>query len=256
MSDEVAAGATVTPIKPLTGSVMPPEASTTDAEPLTMEAEPLLQETAGVPVATVAEPAAQTRLATSGLRQARHALEQRLQVLTTRTLPLAWYRLTRVGPAGLIGAAATLAAILITVVAVIGERGATSRLLAQIANAQAHPTLAAVSDAGVGKVISSLPTRQEIPAVVAVVLEQARAANVALDSGHYSYSAPKSGTVGRYELEFPVKADYPSVRNFINRTLSAVPAAGLDKLHIERKVVGDPVVSADIRFVVFVRAGS
>ena len=60
--------------------------------------------------------------------------------------------------------------------------------------------------------------------------------------------------MGRYELEFPVKAPYPNVRDFINRTLSAVPAAGLDKLRIERKVVGDPVVSADIRFVVFVRA--
>jgi hypothetical protein len=30
-----------------------------------------------------------------------------------------------------------------------------------------------------------------------------------------------------------VKADYPSVRNFINRTLSAVPAAGWTVLRIE-----------------------
>jgi hypothetical protein len=44
------------------------------------------------------------------------------------------------------------------------------------------------------------------------------------------------------------------VRYFINRPLRAVPAAGLGKLRIERKVVGGPVVSADIRFVVFVRA--
>jgi hypothetical protein len=33
-----------------------------------------------------------------------------------------------------------------------------------------------------------------------------------------------------------------------------VPAAALGKLHVERKTVGDPVVNADIGFVVFVRS--
>jgi hypothetical protein len=62
--------------------------------------------------------------------------------------------------------------------------------------------------------------------------------------------------VGRYELEFPLKAEYPKVRDFINRTLNAVPSAGLDKLRIERKAVGDALVNADVRFVVFVRSES
>ena len=33
-----------------------------------------------------------------------------------------------------------------------------------------------------------------------------------------------------------------------------VPAAGLGKLHVERKAVGDQVVNANIGFVVFVRS--
>jgi hypothetical protein len=33
-----------------------------------------------------------------------------------------------------------------------------------------------------------------------------------------------------------------------------VPAAGLDKLQVERRSIGDNSVSADVRFVVFVRS--
>jgi hypothetical protein len=95
-----------------------------------------------------------------------------------------------------------------------------------------------------------------MPVVIGQVLQQASLAGVALDIGHYAYSPPKTGNVGRYEIEFPLKAEYPNVRDFINRTLKAVPSAGLDKLRIERKAVGDALVNADVRFVVFVRSES
>src|SRR5256885_17255571 len=83
---------------------------------------------------------------------------------------------------------------------------------------------------------------------------QAKEAGVSLDKGHYLYVPAKSGTIARYELEFPVKAGYPEIRSFINRTLGAVPAVALSKLHVERKAVADPLVNADIGFVVFVRS--
>ena len=92
-----------------------------------------------------------------------------------------------------------------------------------------------------------------MPGVVAQIYQQAKDAGVALDTGRYSYSAAKAGGVARYELDFPVKAGYPNLRSFIGATLAAVPAAGLERLHIERKAVGDNVVSAEVRFVVFVR---
>lgn len=247
MSENLLPTATVTPIN-ARANVIPAEEPEVTAEPLAGEGP------AAAALAVAREPparaAAPVSTSVAGLRG---RLEQRLHQLTARTLPLAWYRITRVGPAGLLGGAATLMAMVIAAIAFIGARSTMQSLTAQIAHAQAHPTPAAVSDAGVGKVVAELPRRQDMPAVIGLVLAQAKEASVVLDNGHYTYSTPKGGTVGRYELEFPVKADYPSVRNFINRTLSAVPAVGLDKLRIERKAVGDPIVSADIRFVVFVR---
>jgi hypothetical protein len=249
MTEEVLPVSTVTPIKSLTATVV-----ALVSEPAELEVGP--QEVAAAPPEAPVVPAPAVALPLLDPSPApRTTLTLRLQRITTHTLPIAWYRIARVGPAGLVGGTAALAAILITLLAVVGGRNATDALSAQIAQAQAHPGAAVTGDAGVSKVVAGLPRRQEMPAVVGVVLEQARAANVTLDNGHYTYSVPKGvNAVGRYELEFPVKAPYPNVRDFINRTLSAVPAVGLDKLRIERKVVGDPVVSADIRFVVFVRA--
>jgi hypothetical protein len=141
--------------------------------------------------------------------------------------------------------------------ALIAGRNGTDALTAQIARAAQHrPNVASSTEEGIGKVMAALPTRDQIPAVIGMMLQQAQQSGVELETGHYAYSPPKAGGVGRYELEFPVKAAYPRVRDFINRTLTEVPSAGLDKLHIERKVVGDTVVSADVRFAVFVRSES
>jgi uncharacterized membrane protein len=178
------------------------------------------------------------------------------QQVAVRTIALALYRIGRVGPAGIAGLLATTAAVVIGVIGLVSIRNATDSLTAQITQLQQHPNTAPRVEDGLGKVITTLPTRNEMPGVISQVLQQAGLAGVALDIGHYTYSPPKTGKVGRYELEFPLKAQYPNVRDFINRTLNAVPSAGLAKLRIERKAVADALVNADVRFVVFVRSES
>ena len=203
MSEEALPASTVTLIKALTATVvaLAPEPAEVEAEcardeaaaltpvaPLApglaeVEAESAREEAAALtPVAPLAPaPAVAPLLAVE--TTPRGALALRLQRLSTHTLPIAWYRIARVGPAGLVGGAAVLAAILIAALAVVGGRNATDALSAQIAHAQAHPSAAVVSDAGVSKVVAALPQRQEMPAVIGLVLEQAQAANVTLDNG-------------------------------------------------------------------------
>jgi hypothetical protein len=172
-----------------------------------------------------------------------------------RAIPTAIYRLQQLGPIGLVGLAAILTATAVAMTALVPLQHATADLRAKLA-APHHPTRATVRpEDELGNLLTALPGRNGMPAVLGEIAHQATLAGVTLTAGHYSYSPPKSGAVGRYELEFPVRADYPGVRDFINRTLTAVPAAALDKLHIERKSIGDSVVSADVRFVVFVKSG-
>jgi hypothetical protein len=177
----------------------------------------------------------------------------RLRETLVSIVPHAQYRLTRLGTVGIAGIATLLAAVAITVSALIPGQNAISALNADIARAMKRPPSEATPEEGLGKLVAALPTRGQMPAVIGLVLQQAQQAGVPLDVGHYAFVPAKTGSVGRYELEFPVRASYPQVRDFINRTLTAVPAAGLDKLRIERKSVADQTVNADVRFVVFVR---
>jgi len=148
-----------------------------------------------------------------------------------------------------------VAAAVIAVSVLIPARNAIQSLSSDIDRAQHQPHATETPEEGLGRFVGTLPTRGQMPAVIGQILQQARGAGVSLDSGHYAYSPGKAGGVSRYELEFPVKASYPQVRDFINRTLTAVPAAGLDKVHIERKTVSDETVNANVGFVVFVRGG-
>jgi hypothetical protein len=178
----------------------------------------------------------------------------RLRGTVVGIVPHAQYQLTRLGALGMTGLTAMLAAVVIGLGALIPGQNAIRALDADIARAkQHHPSSEVTPEEGVGRLVAALPTRGQIPAVIGLVLQQAQQAGVPLDVGHYAFVPAKSGGVGRYELEFPVHASYPQVRDFINRTLTAIPAAGLDKLRIERKTVADQAVNADVRFVVFVR---
>jgi len=168
-------------------------------------------------------------------------------------LPQLQYQITRLGIAGQAGLAAFAAAAALAVVALVPAHNGLLSLQAALVRAQ-HPAAAVGIGETVPRLMGSLPTRAQMPAVIGQMYAQAQAAGVGLDKGRYAYEPPKAGAIGRYEVEFPVAAGYPAIRSFINGTLTAVPAAALDKLRLERKAIGEQNVNADIGFVVFVRA--
>ena len=175
-----------------------------------------------------------------------------LPAAAAQLAPHIQYRIARLGVVGQAGLAALVAAAVLTASALVPAQRALQTLSADLARA-GHAPVAASQEESAPRLLASLPARAQMPEVVGQILTQAKAAGVSLDTGHYVYTPAKGRAVARYELEFPVKAAYPDIRNFIDRTLSAVPVAALGKLRFERKAVGDPVVGADIVFVVFLR---
>jgi len=178
----------------------------------------------------------------SQLQQTVTSLAQRLQ-----------YAVTRVGLPGQVGLGAIATALVVALSMLLPAQRAVENLRTDLTRTLRAPPGTADAPGSAPAFLEKLPTRVGMPGVVAQIYQQAKDAGVALDTGRYSYSAAKAGGVARYELDFPVKAGYPNLRSFIGATLAAVPAAGLERLHIERKAVGDNVVSAEVRFVVFVR---
>jgi hypothetical protein len=202
-----------------------------------------------MPLPAVASPVAApvAARAASALTQVRSAAGQ--------LVPQLQYQVMRLGVAGQAGLAALTAAAAVALGALVPAYHAMQTASADLARAQHAPSGYSIEQA-VPRLMASLPTRAQMPAVLGQVYAEAKAAGVPLDTGRYTFTPAKSGTVAHYNVEFPVKgAGYPQIRTFVNRTLTVVPAASLDKLQIERKAVGEQAVNADIGFVVFVRSG-
>jgi hypothetical protein len=183
----------------------------------------------------------------------RTALQQRAERMLVRALPQIRYQLMRVGPAGLTGIAVLFAAGVAAIALLLPAHQSVLALRTEVTKA-GHTIPAAAQPAQTPQQFAaSLPAREQIPAILGVVLLQATDSGIVLEQGKYTFSPAASNRLARYTFEFPVKADYGNIRTFINKSLTAIPALGLDKLHLERKNVGDTLVTAEVGFVIYLR---
>src|SRR5205807_7044203 len=137
----------------------------------------------------------------------------RAEAAATELAPRLQYQLARLGPAGQAGLASLVAALVFATSTLLPARHALDALRADLVRVQ-QPSAAQSPDQAVPRLVESLPTRGQIPVVIGVIYTQAKQSGVSLDTGHYSYSAPKSGAPARSDVEFPVRPGYPETRNF------------------------------------------
>jgi hypothetical protein len=183
----------------------------------------------------------------------RTALQARAEQMLVRAVPQVKYQLMRVGPAGLTGIGVLLAAAVAAIVLLLPAHQSVLALRDELTKAGHAMPSTVKPEQSPQQFAATLPTREQIPALLGVVLAQATDAGIVLEQGRYTFSPATSNRLARYTFEFPVKADYGNIRSFINKSLAAIPALGLDKLHVERKTVGDTAVSADVGFVIYLR---
>lgn len=180
-------------------------------------------------------------------------LQARVDRALVRVMPMVRYQFSRLGMAATVGILALVIAIVAAGALLLPAQRSVMALNEQLANVSHLMPAPAQLDQTPQHFASTLPSRAQIPALLGTVMAQAAAAGVKLDKGSYVYSPPSGNRLGHYVFEFPLKADYANVRTFIDKSLTAVPALGLDKLHVERKNVADLQVQADVGFVIYLR---
>ncbi len=180
------------------------------------------------------------------------SLQQRAERMMVRAVPQLRYQLARVGPAGLTGIGVLLAAGIAALALLLPAQQSVEALRSELVKA-GHPAAVAKPEQSPQQFAAALPTREQVPALLGMVLVQATDAGIVLEQGRYTYSPATTNRLARYTFEFPVKADYGNIRTFIDKSLAAIPALGLDKLHVERKNVGDTMVNADVGFIIYLR---
>jgi hypothetical protein len=206
-------------------------------------------------VATVvsAPPLLQSASAPVTRRLAPMGLQARADRWMVRALPELRYRMTRVGYTGVAGALSLAGALILAIVVLVPAHQSILGLSGQLSQAAQAGPVPAAQNLTPHQFAGTLPSRGQVPALLGTVLAQAADAGVVLEQGKYTYTPASGNRLARYSFEFPIKAEYASIRSFINKSLTAIPALGLDKLHLERKNVGDTNVTAEVGFVIYLR---
>jgi hypothetical protein len=183
----------------------------------------------------------------------RNALQQRAERILVRAVPQIHYQLARLGPVGVAGIAVLAVACVAAISLLLPAHQSLLTLRSELMRPGRGAPATARPERTPQQFAAALPSRDEIPALLGVVLVQAAESGIVLEQGKYTFSPAAPNRLARYTFEFPVKADYGNIRNFVNKSLASIPALGLDKLHLERKNVGDTLVSAEVGFIVYLR---
>ncbi len=200
-----------------------------------------------------AAPGAAARLpATAGGAEAPALAGQLAARLGNEWLPRVAWTLSRTGRAGLVGIALLVAAALFLVSTHLGIAAEVRALRADVAAARQRRARSAPATraAGPAAALRALPSRDEMPAILRQLFENAAQARLAVDTGKYDVDATKGGVV-RHHVAFPVTGPYPQIRAFIDATLATMPAVALSDLALARRSIGDGNVEAQIRMTVF-----
>ena len=177
----------------------------------------------------------------------------RMQIYGNRALAQTLYQARRLGMATLAGIATVVMAATLFIANNLPQGAAVAALKSQLAHLVPVAKGAAVAPV-LGSMLGALPPRAEAPEIVAKILEEARASGVELPRGQYEYVPARDGVAARYRMTFPVHASYPQLREFMDRTLVALPAVAVEGLRIERKSVGDDDVDAELKLSAYVRS--
>jgi len=201
-----------------------------------------------VPAPGLARAAAAVPAAAAGT-----AALQSIQNSVSRSLAEVAYRVRRLGLAATAGIAAVVLAATLFIAGNLPQSAAVAALKGQLLRLTPIGPGAPVAATG-GLSLASLPPRGDAPGVVGKILEEATASNVQLPRGQYEYVPARDGVAARYKMTFPLHASYPAIREFMDRTLLALPAVAVDGLRIERKNVGDDTVDAELKLSAYVRS--
>lgn len=177
-----------------------------------------------------------------------------LAQVTHRWLPIISWSLQRTGRPGLSGAALLTASAVFLISTYLPLAREVAELRSQVETQRVEsPAGARPASAPGTTLLRSLPPRTRVPSLLGVLLKQADAAHLSIDTGKYEATALKSGGVTSYQVSFPVSGPYPQVRQFIDATLTALPSVALSELSLTRKTIGDGSVEAQIRLTLFTR---
>ena len=96
-----------------------------------------------------------------------------------------------------------------------------------------------------------LPPSDHIADLLGKIFGVADQQTLILEQGEYRAVRDNVSRLTHYQIMLPVKGTYPQVRKFVAAALAEVPNLSLDSIQFERQKVGDSMVDAKVKLVLY-----
>lgn len=96
-----------------------------------------------------------------------------------------------------------------------------------------------------------IPEGRKMPEYLEKIFFLAQTQGIRLDQGEYRVTRSTEGNLVSYQMNLPVKGTYPQIRKYLAALIAGMPALSLQQVQFKRQKVGDPLVDADIRLVLY-----
>lgn len=95
------------------------------------------------------------------------------------------------------------------------------------------------------------PSEHDATDSVGAIAAIAQRDGLGLQQAEYKVERDKTGRLIRFQMSLPLKGDYQAIRRFLSHLRAELPMVSLEQVQFDRQKVGDPLVDAKIRLVIF-----
>jgi Tfp pilus assembly protein PilO len=100
------------------------------------------------------------------------------------------------------------------------------------------------------------PSEQDATDSVGKIAAIAKRDGLVLQQAEYKVERDKTGKLTRFQMNLPLKGEYQTIRRFLSDLYAEMPIVALEQVQFERQKVGDSLVDAKVRLVIFLGKSS
>lgn len=100
------------------------------------------------------------------------------------------------------------------------------------------------------------PGEQDATDSVGKIAAIAKRHRLVLHQAEYKAERDKTGKLTRFQMNLPLKGEYRTLRRFLSDLHAEMPTVSLEQVQFERQKVGDPLVDARVRLMIYLGRSS
>lgn len=95
------------------------------------------------------------------------------------------------------------------------------------------------------------PSERDVTVWIGKIAATAERDGLGLQQADYKAERDATGKLVRFQMNLPLRGEYQTIRKFLSDLRAEIPIVSLEQVQFERQKIGDPLVDAKVRLVIF-----